>query len=76
MSHEYKIEKDVPVTGERKNKSKYPLAEMTVGDSFLIPLEGVKYTSVRQGVYLAAKKLGVPITTRRKQEGLRVWRKE
>lgn len=34
--HEFKIEKNIPIAS-RAGKSKYPFAEMEIGDSFSVP---------------------------------------
>jgi hypothetical protein len=68
----YQIETGVPLpTGGRPIK--YPLRDMQVGDSFLIPAEDHKAKSI----YQSAKQAGVRITTRAQPDGsLRVWRLE
>lgn len=65
------IDKDIPLPQARSRNAKYPLANMQVGDSFLLP-EGK--SNARVAVYGRAKKLGVKVTVRQTTDGLRVWR--
>lgn len=77
----YQIEKNIPLPeGRQDRQSKYPLAKMVPGDSFLIPADEVdttkKLQSVRNSIHsIATKKLGKTgiIRTRRTSKGLRVW---
>ena len=65
------IEKNVPLF-PRKTNTKYPFAEMKVGDSFVIPPR--PKTPILQGY---AKTFGIKITIRRQPDGsYRVWRIE
>lgn len=66
---EYKIEKNVPILGLSPERKKYPLLQMEVGDSFVLPIED------RQKVYSNASYYGLKITTRRVSDTqIRVWR--
>lgn len=72
----YEIEKNVPLLEKAAGrKAKYPLASMEVGDSFVVPL---KYPKQRSPVHSVAsifgKKHGRKFTTRRIDNGVRVWR--
>lgn len=66
----YKIDKNVPVPSAQRKGSKYPWAQMKVGDSFFIP-------GKPKGLYAAAKGAGIKITVRtvkeKGKEGVRVW---
>lgn len=66
-----KIEKGItnPVRGEYMAA----LLSMEVGDSFVVPLERTDY--IRNSIGLA-KREGRRFTTRKTDEGLRVWRTE
>lgn len=78
----FKIEKGVslPVRGKPPLPIKYPWKTMEMGDSFFIPLNGGKLTSLRVGVSIDLKKFNyenakkVSITTRVENDGIRVWR--
>jgi hypothetical protein len=82
----YKIESgvalpDVARHSTRKGSTKYPFAEMNVGQSFLIPAtsedEVVKVESRLRGATLRyAKQQGgtVKFTVRAVNDGIRVWR--
>lgn len=86
----FEIEKDVPIPETRQGRgSKYPFAEMEVGDSFLVEPEedpnlGVvdeeEYAKVRGRVSNVAYKYGKDhdkkFTVRQTDEGVRVWRVE
>ena len=74
-----KIEKGIPIaphgnTGKRK--SKYPLADMEVGDSFVA--KRVKRAALYSAIYSATmgkgKCLGRKFTIRSTEGGFRVWR--
>src|SRR5262245_59596807 len=69
----YKIDKNVPLPPlARKGTSKYPLAEMEVGDSFVI-----ENSNLGSSVKAIARKLGIKVTTRHVGDNrYRVWRIE
>lgn len=74
----YKIEKDIPLT---KSLNKYPLMNMEIGDSFLIPFENRKAARLRQSYLIVAikkysRQIGIKAkyASRVSEEGLRVWR--
>lgn len=65
---------EIPPIGQAQRRpfsSKYPFAELEVGQSFLVPGPGrsVQSLSVRAG-----HKLGRKFVTRQTNHGLRVWR--
>ena len=64
-----KIEKGVPVP---RGRIKYPLKEMEIGDSFFV--ENVRVAPM--GVYNAARRYDMKITSRQEGNGYRVWRLE
>ncbi len=70
----YKIEKGIkrtPGVG-RRGQSKYPLAQMKCGDSFMIPAGHIKYAAP---VYTVATRLKVKIAVHKQPcGGWRVWR--
>lgn len=74
----YKVEKGVPLP----SKSGFPFGEMEIGDSFLIPLNGVKVNVMQMKVNQSAKSFknsfnqGFKVKTRKTDEGLRVFRIE
>lgn len=77
--HEFKIEKKIPLLPPnrrgRPRESRYPLAQMKVGDSFLVPNGQFKRAQyVTTTVHALAKKLGVKVSTRTTPDGVRVWR--
>lgn len=68
------IEKGVPVPteeGKRAKRSKYPFAMMEVGDSFEV-VNAPKSFLVT--VHVNGKRLGYKFTTRKTENGRRVWR--
>ncbi|MEI2419605.1 hypothetical protein V6O07_04980 [Arthrospira platensis SPKY2] len=75
----FTIEKNVPLVavGNRRT-SKYPYAQLDVGDSFFVP--GTTTKSLGSAAANAAKKLGVVFATRTVTEngvtGVRIWRVE
>ncbi len=74
---QFKVEKDVPFIPYRK----YPLGDMEVGDSFLVPFTDLQhYKDPRSGIYSAisyyAKRNGGKFACRKVKEGIRVWRRK
>lgn len=77
MSEEYKIEKGVPipkayrtgtVRGAFGTRMQASLREMAVNDSMLITYAD------RFGLSAAAKQVGIMVTSRKTDDGIRVWR--
>lgn len=60
--------------------SMYPFEDMSVGDSFFVPVrKGRKIQSLRTTLYTISKRKGVKIsmrTIKKPKHGLRVWRTE
>lgn len=74
-SPEFKIEKNVPIPPRRGRRSKYPVADLKTGESFLVPNGTFKKTqSVVSTLYAAAKRNDVKVSVRVMPEGVRVWR--
>ena len=71
---EINIDKDVPIPS--KGRTKYPLGEMNVGDSFLVNKGAEKTSSLRMTVSIYGKKHNKKFTTRTTPDGVRVWRIE
>ena len=73
---EYKIEKNVPIAPILKRTIAFPLDEMEIGDSFLMPL--IKRNNLTSAISMRRRnKLpGVYKTRRTDQETIRVWRTE
>lgn len=75
VSVSYKIEKNVPIPPRRGRRSKYPVAELKTGESFLVPQGTFKKSqSVVSTLYAAAKRAGVKVSVRIMDDGVRVWR--
>ena len=72
---DYRIQKNVPLPGKAKKKSKYPFEKMSVGDSFYTPGKPA-------GLYVAARKWAKEnnpefrFVVRAEGEGSRCWRVE
>lgn len=74
-----KIDKSVPLEANQSSSAgKYPLREMEVGDSFLLPLVDGSVAVTRSRVSGRAaqvgKDLGRKFVTRVVEGGVRVWR--
>ena len=70
----FEIESDVPMPQSHSRGSSYPLAQLKVGESFLI--EGTRTANaVRSTFYARCKVLGIAILAREVDGGVRVWRK-
>ncbi len=73
---DYEIEHDIKIP----YKAKYPLADMSVGDSFCLPLNGRTATALQRlastRVRYQGKKLGRKFTIRQVDGGVRIWRTE
>lgn len=72
----YEIEKNVPLAGKAMGRNtKYPLASMEIGDSFVVPL---KYPEQRNTlastISIFSRKHGRKFATRRIDNSVRVWR--
>lgn len=68
-----KIDKRVPLPAPRPQRErKYPLREMKVGDSFLIPTPSAK--NLAQSVRNCAKGYGFKVAMRTVAGGVRFWR--
>ena len=76
MTSDYVIEKNVPLV--QKNgagrKPKYPLRQMEVGDSFVVPGGNVK--SMRSAMRFAELRHGRKFKAQQQEGGVRVWRVE
>lgn len=68
------IDKKVPMPKEPpRNQRKYPLPSMKIGDSFLVSDYGNE-GSFRATILTGAKRLGIRVTARKFEDGIRVWR--
>lgn len=72
---DYEIKSNVPIPIGKTSGKTAALRRLSVGDSFTIPKTELK-KHTRKGVYSSAQKVGIQITTREVEEGLRVWRVE
>lgn len=72
----FKIEKNVPMPNRSRGRRKmYPLEKLRVGDSFLVPYpNGHKCAKHVYVPYTTAKKIGIDITARAENSGVRIWR--
>ena len=73
---EFKIEKGVPVPSGYNVGPRYPLLEMGVNDSFLVPFGGDDALAVKNRVSKAVygKHQDRKFTIRQVEGGVRVWR--
>ena len=74
---EIKIRSDVPLPtprGRGVRESKYPFAEMNVGDSFVVTDKTAR--TVRSAVAAFQKKFTAKFAVRTTDEGIGVWRTE
>lgn len=71
------IDKNVPMP-ESRGSSRYPYADMEVGDSFFIATRGVDELGtarrLRGSSFTYGKKVGKKFSVRKMGEGFRVWR--
>jgi hypothetical protein len=75
----FKIDKSIEIPNEVSSYSKYPLAEMEVGDSFLFEMEKYdkkKRSRLASAVSIFSKRSenGAKFSIRRIGEDVRVWR--
>jgi hypothetical protein len=72
-----KIEKNVPIpksTAGRRKQARYPFAEMSVGDSFLVRCKEERDVQRIRGVVQAySVRTGWKFKTRSVEGGIRVW---
>jgi len=66
------IDSTVPMP-ESRPRSRYPFAEMTVGDSFLVTDPGAA-KNVRSAAWMFSKRHSVRFSCRKVEGGWRVWR--
>lgn len=72
---DYKIEKAVPLPTPGVQPTKYPFAQMAVGDSFHVPIRDAAPSTVQQAAYLfSARNREFKFNTRRDGSGTRIWR--
>lgn len=70
----YKIDKGIPMAKPRSvRQRKYPIGEMKVGDSFLVPERDV-FANVAQSVRNVGAEHGFKIASRKTSDGVRFWR--
>jgi len=69
----YQIEKNVPVSSAspRKKVSEYPVKELKVGDSFVVPKA---FGECANAIYAEARRRGKKVQILSVPEGVRVWR--
>lgn len=73
----YKIEKKIAIPPLHASKPlEYPIDQMKVGDSILIPNSSDCELKARSFPYSTARKMGMRMTRRRVPEGYRFWRIE
>lgn len=79
----FRIEKDVPMPDKVAGKgarSKYPFAQMKIGDSFLVPCTNGRINNVQVAVVGAAAnyrkkaKVTAKFSSSRQPDGVRIWR--
>lgn len=77
----FKIEKDVPLAPHGNSRGgngqrKYPVDQMSVGDSFFVPLGTRTHVQVQSAIQRAVNRYGAhgKYTTRKVEGGVRVWR--
>jgi hypothetical protein len=74
----YKIDRNIPFPCRFMRKSddmEYPLTEMKVGDSFLVPFTKSRPCSKNINVpYTKAKLMGMEVSCRTETKGVRIWR--
>jgi len=73
LMQNFKVEKDIPIPEIKERASKYPFAQMEVGDSFLVKDKRIKQ-NVESMMYYHSKKWNKRFTLRTVSEGVRVWR--
>jgi len=73
----FKVESNVPMPPRQNHRNpKYPLKEMKVGDSFLIPGKAEKQGAISGYMTARQRELGMKFATRKEGNDLRVWRTE
>ena len=72
MSNEVKIEKGIKIPTARMRSEHWPIADMGVGDSFLVPASSV--ANVRRLASNYQLRLKTKYTVRKVEGGYRCWR--
>jgi hypothetical protein len=71
---QYQIDKNIPMS-LKNMRSKYPFAQMEVGDSFFVPSDDVKnINALRQSFYRYAHEHGRRFVAQHESGGYRVFR--
>lgn len=72
---ELQIETGVPIPPRHYGKGggKYPFANMTVGQSFLVKCLPKRRAQYQSHLCVSAKSNGFKVTTRQTEEGVRCW---
>jgi DUF4097 and DUF4098 domain-containing protein YvlB len=65
----FEIQRNVPLA----SKQAYPFDNMKPGDSFFIPSDDKKINKIRAQLNNIKKRTGKVISTRKENDGLRVW---
>lgn len=69
----YEIDKGIPIP-PRSCASKYPWADMKVGDSFFVPGNKTRCEAVQAAAKYRSQRTAEKYVTRTKPNGVRVWR--
>lgn len=74
----FEIEKGYTPPPPPRGRSLYPFAQMEIEDSFLVPYDGDDARTVERRVSASAAQFGrrtsTKYTTRREEDGVRIWR--
>lgn len=69
----FKVEKNVPLPkGVERRSTKWPFADMSIGESVLVPADSAKVG--RSVVHQVSKKRGLKFVSRTVDGGVRFWR--
>jgi len=69
------VEKDIEMPVIRITASKYPYAEMGIGDSFMVTSERISMINTMCGINKKkGEELGMKFIAKRVEGGVRVWR--
>lgn len=68
----FKIEKNIEISSRGRGVSKYPFAQMDVGDSFSAPHTAAM--KIRSAAFSFGKRSGFRFSTRKDGDQVRIWR--
>lgn len=71
---EITVDKGIPIPDRQRGGGKYPWGTLDVGDSFFVEGDAKRVKALQGAVSNVGRRLGRTFTTRRLDNGVRIWR--